>query len=345
MEHPQRHPQQCTTPTHSHEYSVLYYKRSNRVHKGKKGVKKYDGVLQVIGPPAAKVILRGEDGTILSSSIHWEVAKRIENDEALSEDEVIELSQWEVCILSQLKSSHESRQRLTQEKPLGSSQTKEKQSNCVSGDVVTKPSLQSNRIATTGRNFKVVKKKVGNLLKPVQMMTSKKRTLTTTKIKKQNVEDDSSFGDDCNSVNASSCRRLHQRNSFLKKKTKYLNPPLRDLQTGGQPTQKSISAGIKSKTKAKYGPSLSQNAIAKGSKSQILFPGVDENLLIPSSITSILKPHQREGVGFLWNCLTGAVKTRALDYSFGSGEFYDDDTNEYRCTGAILADGKVLTSK
>ena len=322
-------------------------------------MKKYDGVLQVIGPPAAKVILRGEDGTIISSSIHWEVAKRIENDRTLSEDEVIEMSQWEVCILSRLENSQDSRQRQTQEKPLGclkSSQTKEKQRNCVGGDVVRNPSLQSNRMAATGRSFKVVKKKVEKLLKPVQktaasggqMLNSKKRTLlgvTTTKIKKQNVEDGSSVGDDCDSMNASSCRRLHHRNSFLKKKTKHLNTPFQDVQVGGQPTQKSIVARIEKRTKAKIGSSLSQNAGTKGSKSQKMCPGVDENFMIPSSISSILKPHQREGVGFLWKCLTGAVKARALDYSFGSGELCDDDKDEYRCTGAILADGKVLTSK
>lgn len=36
------------------------------------------------------------------------------------------------------------------------------------------------------------------------------------------------------------------------------------------------------------------------------FPGAIGTIIAPASIRGILRPHQREGVTFLWNCLTGA---------------------------------------
>ena len=69
------------------------------------------------------------------------------------------------------------------------------------------------------------------------------------------------------------------------------------------------------------------------------FPGAIGTITAPASIRSILRPHQREGVTFLWNCLTGASPDlRRVAEESGAGPAAS--------RGAILADemglGKTL---
>jgi len=61
------------------------------------------------------------------------------------------------------------------------------------------------------------------------------------------------------------------------------------------------------------------------------FPGAIGNIIAPASIRGILRPHQREGVTFLWNCLTGA----SLDLQRVADE---SGAGPAASRGAILAD-------
>jgi len=73
------------------------------------------------------------------------------------------------------------------------------------------------------------------------------------------------------------------------------------------------------------------------------FPGAIGQITVPTSIQNVLRPHQREGIAFLWNCLTGVsphLKRLAEEISEG------DDKERVNFNGAILADemglGKTL---
>ena len=52
------------------------------------------------------------------------------------------------------------------------------------------------------------------------------------------------------------------------------------------------------------------NSVIKNHSSQMtssfVFPGAFGTIQVPHSITQILRPHQVEGIVFLWNCLTGS---------------------------------------
>ena len=95
----------------------------------------------------------------------------------------------------------------------------------------------------------------------------------------------------------------------------------------------------------------------------LFFPGALGHIQAPNSIKSVLRPHQIEGVVFLWNCLTGsspalqkALKCALADTSSHDKDFCEfDDCNDTSMIeskkadtsfGAILADemglGKTL---
>ena len=64
------------------------------------------------------------------------------------------------------------------------------------------------------------------------------------------------------------------------------------------------------------------------------FPGAIGKITLPASIQNVLRPHQKEGITFLWNCLTGtspALKRLAKETS-------KEDDEDAKFNGAILAD-------
>ena len=87
----------------------------------------------------------------------------------------------------------------------------------------------------------------------------------------------------------------------------------------------------------------------------LVFPEAVGTIQLPNSIKSILRPHQRDGVTFLWNCLTGksatlkSVVQERIEEESAHGRIMDDALEETRSKmgrGAILADemglGKTL---
>jgi hypothetical protein len=81
-------------------------------------------------------------------------------------------------------------------------------------------------------------------------------------------------------------------------------------------------------------PLVNTHSIASTSNGE--FPGAVGQLQIPSQILKVLRPHQRSGIAFLWNCVTGNQA--------GIREIYSKEEEEVP-RGVVLADemglGKV----
>ena len=88
----------------SKRYSVIYYKRSNKVHKGR-GQTKFEGVLQVFKPPGCQVRLYNEDNDDeddtanrksnqhVSSCINRDISTAVFEGNGVQEDDVVVLPQ------------------------------------------------------------------------------------------------------------------------------------------------------------------------------------------------------------------------------------------------------------
>lgn len=90
----------------SKRYSVVYYKRSNKVHRGR-GQTKLEGILQVFKPPGCHVRLyedNDDDDDIqtveyrkrnqhISSCINRDISKTVFEGNGLREDDVVVLPQ------------------------------------------------------------------------------------------------------------------------------------------------------------------------------------------------------------------------------------------------------------
>ncbi|KAL7533992.1 hypothetical protein ACHAXR_005581, partial [Thalassiosira sp. AJA248-18] len=91
------------------------------------------------------------------------------------------------------------------------------------------------------------------------------------------------------------------------------------------------------------------------------FPGaLGERINVPASVRKVLRPHQREGIAFLWNCVTGVSpglkKAMTRSVESGKNDLFDDEESEDEGQlgglkgevprGAVLADemglGKTL---
>ena len=80
--------------------------------------------------------------------------------------------------------------------------------------------------------------------------------------------------------------------------------------------------------------SASNNAVEVASSNINFFSGAIGNLVVPYALKKVLKPHQIEGVVFLWNCLTGHGKAAQV-----SPHCCSSDNNEVQYKGCILSDG------
>jgi hypothetical protein len=263
-------------PQDSRSYEVLYYKRTNKVHKSK-GVAKFDGSLQVSPPPSCVVLLLEEDGANkpVFSGIQRDISKRafgINESPSLQVDDVVALGQYECQIVSLLFSTTRDTtitagvaKPIQMRRPMMPLQSKKR------------PLIALKRAATN---------KVAPYVKPVVSGPGWPKTRNPPSQPKRSV-DESGSDEDGDKVPT---RPVMPKNSLLAKRRK-------------------LSTVMKSTA------SLSSSAAIATSCD---FPGAIGNVLVPPSICRVLRPHQTEGVAFLWNCLTGA-SPQLLQAAAGSG--------------------------
>ncbi|KAL9179549.1 hypothetical protein ACHAXT_008839 [Thalassiosira profunda] len=86
------------------------------------------------------------------------------------------------------------------------------------------------------------------------------------------------------------------------------------------------------RTVAGLGAMKSDTASTAGANDDDFFPGaLGDKINVPASVRNVLRPHQREGVAFLWNCVTGAspgLQRAAARAAEASGSFDEMDDEE-----------------
>ena len=245
-------------PLDGRSYAVLYYKRTNKVHKSK-GVAKFDGSLQVSPPPSCVVQLLEEDGANnpVFSGIQRDISKRafgINESPTLQVDDVVALGQYECQIVSLILST-------TQDTTSIASVAKPVQ--------MRRPMmpLQSKK-----RPLVAQKRSIAILsVKTVASTPGWQKTRNPPAQPTRSV-DDSSSDEDGETVPT---LPVMPKNPLLAKRRKVTTV----AKSTGLPSTATTSSG---------------------------FPGAIGNVVVPPSVYRVLRPHQTEGVAFLWNCLTGA---------------------------------------
>ena len=59
---------------------------------------------------------------------------------------------------------------------------------------------------------------------------------------------------------------------------------------------------------------------------------------MPSFVRGILRPHQRDGIAFLWNCVTGVnegIRDSFAKVADSFDEIDDDDDNDKKACGGV----------
>jgi hypothetical protein len=318
----------------SHSYEVLYYKRKNKVHK-QKGVAKMDGILLVAPKPSCVVTL--SDGVLnnddkkqptVFSGIHRDISSRaFDTEEPLQVDDIVSLGQYDCEIVNVL---------MNPTTASGTALVNKKQNNSVSKatlsqSVVRKRPLVPLKNKTSTGGVRLASKDSqadddtasSRLKKPIMAQGTAARPswLQNRKPPAQPKRGTESSDDECDDADV-----LEKENETATSKTT-VPKTARFVPQKRKPTVVRSSAGLVQKKKpaiaAPPAPSIFSNA-----------PGI----VVPPSIQKALKPHQVEGVSFLWRCLTG--QSQELQEAARAAGIDPD------IKGAILADemglGKTL---
>ncbi len=325
------------------KYEVLYYKRTNKMHKTK-GTSRLDGILTIHFPPSNLVTLQpgeadessddnsSEDendekltfkqkmkairkkqnskrsggvrsknaSLVLYSSKNTDVVKRVVEAGSLDNDSIVVLPSWECQIVSNISirshginaTSSQMQINLSGFKPILSQSAP----NSTSGRLLGKkrPLAKSMSSANTKKSLNPLLRRKGPLqsrtLRPQPNLQHRKPPAQPKAKKEISRSPDS--GPDVHHIGSSIAATSVNVNSgdTLSKRKKIVLLPKRDQQI----SHRVVSAS-----------GLFQN--------DDYFSGAIGEIHAPTSIKSVLKPHQQTGVVFLWNCLTGGCpKLRKL---------------------------------
>ena len=363
------------------KYEVLYYKRTNKVHKSK-GVSRLDGILTIHPPPANLVMLhpncadesdkdsssdseeeetsgklsynqkmknmrkkmnkksksKSNVGTqALYSAKNADIVKRIvDQGGSLCDDDIVVLPAWECQIVSAILSSTVTSKSMPGKHISMSASTASSSSAVI--NINARPSkvlkgsnkflgkkrpLASNSFSSSANSL--LKRKAP--LQPVtannhskashaRNVTVQRKLPAQPKINTQQEESDDN--DDKPTSSSTTSIRSSIPPSLLKQK--HISSSQRSLKVVPTRTKTTTTNATISST------TTYQN--------DECFKGAIGNLYVPSSIKSILRPHQQSGIVFLWNCITGSSpKLQKLIEKSDAGE-------NPTCSkaGAILAD-------
>ena len=284
-----------------------------------------DGQLKVT---STYIILMEEESTIFRGR-NPELSKRVLVEQDNVVDTTVMVGQYEVEILS--KKSTGDKVAVAVPKP----------------SLLNKPSLLSRRGGVSqrpgplhppkglgaGRRVGLARKTAVSTVASTLVSTS---TASSQKQSDETSSDDDSSDNDENNLSLPNKRGpLHPQPVLLRKKLPAFQKPIRN---GNVIRSKKLGIAPKSVTNSiatKASAAATAAAAAAGTKHY--FPGAIGKLDVPHSILSVLRPHQVEGVTFLWNTLTGnGMAARASPHV----------DNDHPCKGAILADemglGKTL---
>jgi hypothetical protein len=300
-------------------FDVLFYKSKNKVHKSK-GVSKMDGQLKVT---SMNIILMEGESTIFRGR-NPELSKRVLVEQENVVDATVVVGQYQVEILSK--------------KDTGGKLEAPKPSLLNKPSLLPRKGLVSQRSGPLhppkglggGRRPGLLARKtaVPTVASTIVSTITPHSTASSQKQSDEKSSDDDSSDNDENNLSLPDKRGpLHPQPALLRKKLPAFQKPIRNGISSKKP-------GIASKSTTNSAATKTPAAVA-GTKNY--FPGAIGKLDVPHSIRSVLRPHQVEGVTFLWNTLAGnGTAARASPHV----------DNDHPCQGAILADemglGKTL---
>ena len=401
----------CSNTTDRYTYTVLYYKRKNKVHKSK-GVSKLDGTLMIAGVGVScSVTLTSEDTDEViyrggfRGGTDREKEGKIPN--IFDVDEIITVGGYEVEILScddnnnnntytssnvnnnsnnnnnngsssssnvssrsniiktnnKLKTASSlllSSNRTTKNRNLlggrGSNNTKRNRHRVVGGIISrsSKTITGSTSSCTTSSGVKrslLGKPLLGNRKPPAQ---PKKTSMSTKHDDDSNDDEDEEDNDNNNKCTYSASSMAKENNiggsTFGGTNTSKSSLLNRRKTTGLLPFKKpmrfkstSTTIGKTNKNATIPTNNFNNKPKKKMDEEEVLcfFPGAIGNPIVPHSIRNVLRPHQIEGVVFLWNCLTGHGNvSKVSPHVSYTAETTDEDIS---IKGCILCDGTFST--
>jgi len=320
-------------------YTVLYYKRKNKVHKSK-GVSKLDGTLTVVAGSSSSLSVTLQSTDTGAIVYRGGLRSNNGNNTATFEiDETIQVGPYEVEILSCDNDDGINKTNTTNFNPLIASNNNMKHRKLLDTTNAQRQLLGKKKLGLGGNNqsrrsgLGSKRSLAGTTRKPAVPPTTsavrkRARTPTESSIDEGNISASPLIG---NMSRATTILPGFKRPILSRTKTNTMNIISR---------ASSITANRKRRANL-----LSSSAItATNSKDTTngdgnFFPGAIGTLLVPHSIRKSLRPHQIEGVVFLWNCLTGNGKVASV-----SDHITEDD--EVSPKGCILSDemglGKTL---
>jgi hypothetical protein len=357
----------------TYRYTVLYYKRKNKVHKSR-GVSKLDGTLIVVAASPGSstsnlsVTLQSADtGAVVYRGglrINGNTAERggahSRSNDAFDVDETVSVGAYEVEILScDSNGDGYGNKKKTNSHPSIASNNKSK--------VTRNRKLLDN---TNARGRRPLGKKLGigggnqsrrgglGSIRSLAGMTRKPTLPPTLAVRKRtktsSVDSESSDDGGVSALPPTGTATLlpslpsvvprRKANTIL---PGYKRPILRTKTDAMEIScgRSSNAAGSNRKRRAKLlsSPtepgSTTQKDTTNGGGTQNFFPGAIGTPLVPHSIRKSLRPHQIEGVVFLWNCLTGNGQVASFSPHIAVDDTEDEASN---CSpkGCILSDGK-----
>lgn len=337
-------------------YTVLYYKRKNKVHKSK-GVSKIDGTLAIQGTKSLALLMADGDTIIWQGTVTAELAQKGASHELL--DQVISVGPFEIEILSVLGNATASlaktvKPTIYQRGPIhGLNGPLRSTSGTIRKNLAGNrpPSLVStNTVSSSGKSSLLPSSNRSRL-------HGRKLPPQPKKAKAFDDEDDEEEESDSDPPSKKTRAQLIPSRGGTKniKKSTFSVPRSGTTLPSFQPPTKIVCTPSASNTtlplvsvdaRKRARPTAVggyTGAVARGSKAaaagDTFFPGAIGNLTVPHCIKQVLRPHQVEGVTFLWNCLTGNGKVAEVSPHCIPLENEDEEpTMTYK--GCILGDGE-----
>lgn len=287
-----------------HSYSVLYFKRKNKTHKGK-GAIKIDGFLTVTRQKSVVTLRKEADMEVIFQGIQNEICRR----GFLEVDETVQLGPYEVEILGIVSHS------ISLLRPSSAQATSEamttKQTSTVllgrnSGSELWCPGNKSKSVCAINR---VTSSTTSFSSTPNAGKRSHIRKPPAQPVKKARVQEkDDSIG---SSATFESCQDTSTMASVQKENTVagFSRSTYKHKRNHFPAFKRPLLHDVASKNSSSTADDglLHRDHTDMSNNKNVHFPGAAGFLDVPHSIKSVLRPHQIDGVTFLWNCLTAGA--------------------------------------
>jgi hypothetical protein len=322
-------------------YTVLYYKRKNKVHKSK-NVSKMDGTLTFLPPPKSMAVMKEADGNnvVFQGPVTAELATKGCFIDII--DETISLGAYEVEILAKTGNSAAAVHVAMAPKPNFHNPVSSQPSggplrNASGAGLHRGLNHVSTNIHHSRSTNSVAKKRSFLDRKPPPQPKKVKMTPDNEEGEDEHAAPTNPHNNTQTTTSAVSSVPLTKSLPSFRRplkttvatRTVMLSPP-----PAGRPQTSSAALGFAASGSTTTTSTTSMTFTTKGE----VFAGAVANRVVPHCIKKVLRPHQVEGVTFLWNCLTGNGKVAEVSPHCLPQEDGESHPKTYR--GCILGDGE-----